>query len=214
VSAPRRDRWYGSMRVLTDDRLRFSPWTFPGLPHVAIWESSMSISVLSGGRQLLLIYPERKRVRSACFVYTLKPDELREAVGELRTVRGGLERWIVPALEWTQADLLGLKLAGHPGHELVKVIPELLNACRHLPVARSWRRKRDEIQRHWAQRLRQHPEDIVKVKAPWMLPEGFTLDRQPAVGTAAARPRAAGACPTPRTRPLSRAPARGDRVRP
>ena len=132
---------------------------------------------------MLLIYPQRHRVLSACFVYTLKSDELRQAVKVLRTVRGGLERWIVPALEWTQADLLGLKTPGHPGHELAKVIPELLKSCRDLPVAESWRRKRGEAQLQWAKHLREHPEDMTQVKAPWMLPEGFTLDRRPAAGT-------------------------------
>ena len=130
----------------------------------------------------MFLYLRRRRVLSACFVYLLAPEKFREAVAELRTVRGGLERWIVPALERTQADLLALKVPGHPGNELVKIIPELLKSCRELPVAESWRRKRGAAQRQWADHLRKHPEDMAKVKAPWMLPEGFTLDHQPGSG--------------------------------
>ena len=173
MPADGRNRWYGSIRILRDDSLGFSPWTFPWLPHVAIWDTSDRICVLSGGVQVLYLYLKRRRVLSACFTYTLRPDQLRRAVHELHGVRGGLQRWVVPALEWTQAELLGLRSPDHPGHELAPIIPELLVYCRDLPVAKAWKQRRLNIQRQWVEHLREHPEDVTKARAPWMLPEGL-----------------------------------------
>ncbi|HLL52508.1 MAG TPA: hypothetical protein VK447_03120 [Myxococcaceae bacterium] len=166
--------WYGSVRVLRDGRLRFSPRTFLGLHHVSVFHSSMHVAVLSGGREVLYLYPEQNRVLSACFVYTLQPEQLREAIRELRTVSGGLAGWLVPALEWTQADLAGVKDPGQARPDLLEIIPGLLEDCRMLPVAEVWKRKRRELQQRWAARLQEHPEEIVEITAPWMLPAGHT----------------------------------------
>jgi hypothetical protein len=59
-------------------------------------------------------------------------------VGELRKATGGLERWIVPALEWNSAS--STVRDEHP--ETFKVIREILESCRDLPVAKKWQRVR------------------------------------------------------------------------
>jgi len=182
--SPRRDRWFGSIRVSRDGGLRFSPWTFPGLNHVTFWVTEACVTVVSGGRQVLYLWLERTRAASACFVYDLTPDDLRDAVQELRGTRGGLERWIVPALESTQADLSGIESEDDPRRALVKVIPELLESCRDLPVAEPWQSRRRELRRMWAELLREHPEKAAKVPAPWLLPDGH----MPARGTLAHKP--------------------------
>jgi hypothetical protein len=163
VRAPRKDRWFGSIKILQDGRLHFSPWTVPDLPQVAVWDSSDRITVLNGGVQVLYLYLERRRVLSACFVYILRPDQLRDAVQHLREVQGGLAGWLVPALEWTQDHLSRVQPEADPRRALLKVIPELLQSCRDLPVANAWKRSCRRAQWKWVEHLREHSEEVDEV---------------------------------------------------
>jgi hypothetical protein len=86
----------------------------------------------------MYLYLDGKRVDTACFVYLLTPDQLGDAVGELRKATGGLERWVVPALEWISAS----SAVRDEHSETLKVIPELLESCRDLTVAKKWQRVR------------------------------------------------------------------------
>ncbi|HLL53513.1 MAG TPA: hypothetical protein VK447_08210 [Myxococcaceae bacterium] len=79
-----------------------------------------------------------ERVESACFLYDLTPDQLADAVRDLRQVKGGLERWIVPALEWNSAS--SAVRDEHP--ETFKLIPGLLKSIQELPVAKKWQQVR------------------------------------------------------------------------
>lgn len=141
--APGKSKWFGSVRISRDGRVRFDSSTFPGLHHVSIFYSSGQVAVLCGSREVLYLYLERDRVLSACFVYTLEPEQLRDAIQELRNVRGGLAGWIVPALEWTQSYLSGVKPESDPRRKLLQVIPELLESCGELPVANRWKKIRE-----------------------------------------------------------------------
>jgi hypothetical protein len=58
------------------------------------------------------------------------------AVNTFRLARGGLDSWVVPALEFTFAKVR----EDHP--ETFKIIPELLASCRDLPVAPRWKKDR------------------------------------------------------------------------
>ncbi len=164
------------MRILSDGRVRFSAWTIPGfseLDFTAIHgdrysPARYSVSVNWRGTIVLNVFIRRRRVESACFAYHLTPDVLRSAVAVLRDAGGGLERWIVPGLEYTQADLFGSKT--DPKWSLLQVIPEVLESVANLPMAEPWRRRRRELQRVWAEHLREHPEDLAQVPAPWLLP--------------------------------------------
>lgn len=167
----RRCKWYGSVRILRDDSVRLSPWSFPDHTYISVKDTSDCLSVFHGGVESLFIFLKRRRVLSACFLFTLKPDQLRRAVEALRKVRGGLERWIVPALQWNQ----GIATVRDEHPETYRIIPELLEECRDLPVAESWQRRCRETRREWAEHLREHPEDITQIVAPYLIPEGFTL---------------------------------------
>jgi len=156
--------------------MRFSALSFRTLESATVRHSGgpyASVKVLLGGREVLYLYPWPYRVVSACFVYTLTANELRFAVDKLRTVTGGLEGWIVPALEWTQKDLGAVKNLTPVRRELLAAIPALLESCRDLPVSEVWRRHRRETQKAWVEHLRTHPEEISEVTAPWMLPDGY-----------------------------------------
>ncbi len=135
-------RWFGSMRIRPDGRMSFSPWSYPDLPHVALSVTGSLISVVSGGVTVMFLYPERNRVLTACFVPDLEPEKLRSAVAELRNhARGGLDSWIVPALEWNLFH--SYVRERYPAvHE---IIPELLESCRELPVAQRWGRIRENV---------------------------------------------------------------------
>lgn len=168
----KRAKWYGSVRILRDNSLRLSPWTLPNHLVLSVWDTGDLLTIWYGLLgEVLYLYLWRRRVGSACFHYQLSAETLRRAVDLLRTVRGGLESWIVPALEWNQADAA----FRDQNPKAYRIIPELLDLCRDLPVAESWQRRRLQTQRNWADHLREHPEDFTKVIAPWMLPEGFTL---------------------------------------
>jgi hypothetical protein len=163
-----RARWYGSVRADREGRLRFSPLAFKGQNQVHVWDRSpRSVDVFVGSRQMLLIHLWRGKVVSACFVYTLTAAELRYAVEKLRAVTGGLEGWIVPALEWMQGDPISMR------PDVLQILPELLESCRDLPVSPVWQRHRRETQKGWVKRLETHPEELPMVRAPWMLPEGY-----------------------------------------
>lgn len=141
MSTLQRDRWFGSLRISQGNRLGgFSPWTFPGLPHISFWVRRETVAVMRGGRRVMFLYldDEGERVESACFLYDLTPQQLADAVADLRRVKGGLERWIVPALEWNSVS--SAVRDEHP--ETFKVIPGLLRKCRDLPVAKSWQKVR------------------------------------------------------------------------
>jgi len=136
-------RWFGSMRITRDGRMRFSPWSFPDLPHVALSVvADGRVTVVSAGLPVMFLYSERNRILTACFVPDLKPDQLRMAVAELRQhVRGGLDRWIVPALEWN----LFHSYVREDFPEAHRILPELLEACRDLPMAERWKRIREDV---------------------------------------------------------------------
>lgn len=133
-----RERWYGSVRISRDDRVSYSPWTFPDLP-LAFWVWEGHVTVLRAGVRIMYLYlDDRERVESACFDYQLGPDELLEAVSTLRRAKGGLARWVVPALEWNFASS-GVR---HNRPDTFKAIPEILASCWDLPVAHKWKRVR------------------------------------------------------------------------
>jgi len=164
---------YGSLRVLRDGRVRFSARTFLGLPELDfstqhgarlangshVWsQSDYSICAnLPEKEAFLFLYLSRGRVDSACFNYGLTPDELRKAVAVLRKAGGGLERWIVPGLEYTRDSITRMvENPGFPREEnksglrMLKVLQELLEATRDLPVAEPWKRTRREWEQ-WKQ---------------------------------------------------------------
>lgn len=117
---------------------------------MAFWVWGGQITVLRAGRTVMYIYLDdrERRVLSACFDYQLGPDQLREAVRTLRRVTGGLERWVVPALEWNSVSA-GVRLQ-RP--ETFKIIPGLLKSCHDLPVAKSWQRVRAQYFANAAER--------------------------------------------------------------
>jgi hypothetical protein len=134
-----RARWYGSLRLLHDGRMRFSHWSYKGLPHVTLQVvTDGKINVYSAGLAVMYLYPLRNRILSACFPFTLKVEQLRSAVAELRDARGGLDSWVIPALEMSYPQVMRIN------PDVFKVIPELLASCRGLPVARQWQRVRTQ----------------------------------------------------------------------
>jgi hypothetical protein len=177
VTAQRIFRRFGSIQILRDGRVRFSSRCFPDLPHLGFLAREDLIDVERAGRKALYIWLDRNRVGTVCFAFTLGPDALRELVSELRRAGRGLERWIVPGLEYTQANI-----RGDANPDTCGILPELLESCRDLPVAEGWRRYRERVRSLWAKRLRKHPQDAAKVPAAWMLPDGYEPSNGP--GTA------------------------------
>ena len=135
--ALKKSRWFGSFRVRPDGRLSFSPWSYSDLSYVAINVAGQQANVLVGGRSVMLLYLERNRIVSACLVATLDPEGVRTAVAALRNANPGLDSWVVPALEYNFA---WSSVREDP--EMFKVIRELLESCRDLPVAKHWQRVR------------------------------------------------------------------------
>jgi len=131
-------RWFGRFRVLPDGRLRFSPWSYRETPYVSLKVANDRITVVSAGLMVMFLYLERNRIVSACFLFDLTPEQLRTAVADLRDARQGLDSWVVPALEYTYA----VSTAREDNPEMFKVILELLESCRDLPVAKQWQRSR------------------------------------------------------------------------
>jgi len=132
-----RARWYGSLRLMPDGRMRYSQWSYKGLPHVALQVvTDGKINVYTAGLAAMYLYPLRNRILSACFDFTLNARQLRSAVADLRDARGGLDSWVIPALEMSYPQVKG----SNP--DAFNVIPELLASCRGLPVAPKWQRVR------------------------------------------------------------------------
>jgi hypothetical protein len=148
--------------------VRFSPWSYPGRRYLSFVVTGESIEMELSSRVVLYLWAPRNRVASACFAYDLTPDRLRSVVSEMREAGRGLDHWIVPGLEENQASATVQR--DHP--EKHAMLQELLQASRDLPVAEPWRRRRTELQRLWAKQVREHPEDLAKVPAPWLLPGG------------------------------------------
>jgi hypothetical protein len=121
--------------------MRFSTWTFPDLSYVSFLSVGTDVWVEIAGRLVLFLFTSRGRVRSACFPYQLTPYELRKTVATLREAGNGLERWIVPALEFT--PLASAFYEDNP--EANAIVPELLASCQDLPVAEQWTRVREIV---------------------------------------------------------------------
>lgn len=138
MRSPNSFRRYGSIRILRDGRVRYSPWTFPILRYLSFLCLGDIIDVESSGQQVLYLYLSRGRMQSACFPYYLTPDGLRGAIDDLRAAGHGLERWIIPGLEFTGLN----STLRDTNPATYSLIPELLEACRDLPVAAQWKRVR------------------------------------------------------------------------
>jgi len=187
INVPSRDRYrrYGSIRILRDGRVQFSEWTLPGRDDFSFTVvpgrngTRLSISVSKSGRTVLFLFMTRGRVTSAGFPYDLRPEELREVVSDLRAVGRGIERWIVPGLEQSQASSTLQK--DHP--ETLKVVSELVASVGDLPVAEPWRQAREKLRRQWAAHLQTHPEDMATVPATWLL-SGEGAAAKPQLGKA------------------------------
>jgi hypothetical protein len=161
---------YGSLRILRDGRVRFSPRTFLGLPGLE-FSVCYGVGVAGGGhvwdranysidahhpekRTFLMLYISHDRLQSACFNFSSTPDEMRQAVALLRRAGGGIERWIVPGLEHTRNCIAGgIADRGGPteydrhGLALIAVIDELLKENDDLPIAEPWTRQKRERER-------------------------------------------------------------------
>lgn len=136
-------RRFGSVRVLRDGRVRFSEWSFPGLDFLSFTTTGSTVDVLAGSRQVLILWlDDSQRVSSACIPYDLEPGELRAAIPMLRKAGQGLERWILPALEYTQAMLAS---PNDQQADLVQAISDVLKSSRDLPVAPQWKRIRTNV---------------------------------------------------------------------
>lgn len=133
----RKVRWFGSVRILPDGRLRYSPWSYLDATYVAIKVSGDQATVVMGGLPVMLLYLDQNRLVSTCFVATLKPDQVRSAVAILRHARHGLDSWVVPALEYN----FGWRSV-REDPEMSEVIRDLLASCRDLPVAPKWQKVR------------------------------------------------------------------------
>jgi hypothetical protein len=127
---------YGSIRILRDGRVRYDARTYPevheldfsvsyvfGLGDGTYREDKRCPTIyarMPGNNYFFIIHVEEDRVQSTCFSFGLTPEELREGIALLLKARGGLERWVVPGLEWTARSLT------HPGANN----PTLIRACR------------------------------------------------------------------------------------
>lgn len=87
------------------------------------------------------LYLSRGRMVSASFRFNLTPDELRTAVSTLRKAGHGIERWIMPGLEFT--SLIETFRKDHA--KTYAVACELLESCQDLPVAEHWKRVRASV---------------------------------------------------------------------
>jgi len=140
MARPDSYRLYGSIRILRDGRVRFSPRMFPVPDRLDFLLTTDLINVDMSARTVLFLFLTRGRMQSACFSYLVTPDELRAAVAALRCARNGLERWIVPGLEWM--SLGHILEEDHPA--TYAALPEILESCEDLPIAEQWRRVREQ----------------------------------------------------------------------
>jgi hypothetical protein len=139
-------RRFGSIRILKDGRVRFSSRCFPDLPHFGFLHRDDLIDVEWAGRKALFVWLDRQRIGTVCCSFDLPPDALRGLVSDMRRAGSGLERWIVPALEFTQAHATGDR---NPA--MFSAIPELLASCRDLPIAEPWKKIRVDVLANLAQ---------------------------------------------------------------
>lgn len=196
----RQARWFGSLRILPDGRMRFSPWSYVDLEHVSLrLVSDGDITVFWSGRAVMYLFPERNRIMSACFLFNLTPDQLQEAVADLRDARHGLDSWVVPALEFNSA--VRTVREDHP--ETFKVIPELLASCRGLPVAPRWQRVRAQ---YFANCGVDPPVNPAEEDTQAKRPRGYVnKPTTPRKATPARKPSKTGKTPSRTPRPRKRA---------
>jgi hypothetical protein len=137
-------RRYAGLRILADGRVRLgdsqeqsaSGLTFQVNRYrelddgMAVYDSSnYDISAWHENELYLVMSVKRSRVDYGFFNVALSPRQLRTAVAQLRESGGGLERWIVPALEHTRMQLARGTVARNP--EALKAVDALLkNASR------------------------------------------------------------------------------------
>ena len=140
---PRLDsyRRYGSIRILRDGRVRYSPWTFPVLSYLSFLVDGDLIRIETAGRRVMDLTLQQGRVAAAYFLYNVAPDDLRGLVDDLRRAGNGLERWIIPCIEHT--CLSSTFREDYP--EAYAAARELLESSRDLPVADHWKRVRETI---------------------------------------------------------------------
>ncbi len=177
---------YGSVRVLRDGRIRLSPRTIAGIPEldfsaVYVWgladgthvENKRDYAVDArwpGNETFFVLWVNRHRVQSACFNFKLTPDEMRKAVALLRKAGGGIERWLIPGLEFTRDAFLQFPTSDDTGPKMLAVIEELLKENRDLPVAEPWKR----LVREREQSKRQQASQAAKTRAPARKSESAT----------------------------------------
>jgi len=154
---------YGSVRILRDGQVRLSPRT---LPNVSELDFSVNY-VAQDGDSLKYIYDTDDysvnarspslpdsffmifvfggRVTTTCFNFLMTPSEVRKSVAILRKAGGGIERWIVPGLEYTYAAKAEMNAKPEFGKSvnartarMLRVIRDLLDETRDLPVATQW----------------------------------------------------------------------------
>lgn len=159
-------RRFGSVRIFTDGRIRFSAWTIPDVLELQFITSYRTIGVDLAGkvtvkpdrfdtypvtvqwldRDILTLSVVKRRVTDAVFPYFLTPDELRHAVSVLRRVGNGLDRWITPGLLFLQKTLRGM--VPDPDREALKpVVEKLLRSTRSIPLPRPWVQMQRENER-------------------------------------------------------------------
>ena len=129
------EEWrYGGIQILEDGRVRFGVEHGP-VPSIEFRvqrrSTGKALDALWNGEVVLMFFLNRSRVVSACFNITLDPATLRRAVADLRKTGNGVERWLAPALEWTQ---VGLRQLGR-NPEALKAIPGLLRSLQGVPRA-------------------------------------------------------------------------------
>jgi len=182
---PHRNKKYGSVRLLHDERVRLSAWTIPDhweLDFLVTYPirvtlnddfnndfynpASYSLLAVLRGKWAFDMDVEQNRVTYASFTYLLTADEFKEVVSLLRIVGNGLERWIIPALEHHQADDIVKKK--HP--DVYKLVCEYLETFRDLPVAEAWQQRRRAAQLFWKKAIKKNPRVAAKAPAPWVLP--------------------------------------------
>lgn len=164
MARPDSYRRFGSIRILRDGRVRFSTWTFPVLSYISFLVMNPDhISMEVQGKWVMDFDLQRGRMLGAGFRYDLTPDEFRSIVSDLRRAGNGLERWIVPSLEFTSLASTFRQI----NPKAYAVMPEILESCRDLPVAEQWQRvrakvianetKRDKGEPHFLKREEQAP---------------------------------------------------------
>lgn len=126
---PRYGYWrYGSIRIFRDGRVNGSARAFVGLPWLSFvkHEHDERIDAEIWGRVVFALYLRRGRVIDAAFTNDLTVEEMDGALYALKAAGHGLERWIVPGLERTQARLSGEDW----GQELFKALPSFIEAAK------------------------------------------------------------------------------------